>query len=128
MISQSRMFSKLTRNPTGDAGFKAIFRKKENMKNLLESFVVTEEIEDMSYLSNPAVVKDGNRTIKFDVLVKDHNGSSFIVEVQKVNLTAPSAKWIYYSTREYNEQARVSWRSLLESITWMPNRWASTDI
>ena len=46
MPFQSRMFSNLTRNPTSDAGFKAIFRKKENILALpLEKFILEELLE-----------------------------------------------------------------------------------
>ena len=110
-------------NPYTDFGFKKLFGTEMN-KDLLISFLnalfsgSANEIEDVRYLNGENLGDGyGDRRSVFDVYCSASDGSRFIVEMQKAELTYFKDRSVYYATTPIRQQApKGKWDYHLENV------------
>ena len=110
-------------NPYTDFGFKKLFGTEMN-KDLLISFLnalfsgSANEIEDVRYLNGENLGDGyGDRRSVFDVYCSASDGSRFIVEMQKAELTYFKDRSVYYATTPIRQQApKGKWDYRLENV------------
>ena len=98
-------------NPFVDRGFKILFGQessKELLIELINDLLEGEHhVEDLSYMDkeDPGETTDG-RGIVFDLLCKDQDGTTFIVELQNARQTYFYERALYYLCRTIASQGK----------------------
>ena len=98
-------------NPFVDRGFKILFGQessKELLIELINDLLEGEHhVEDLSYMDkeDPGETTDG-RGIVFDLLCKDKDGTTFIVELQNARQTYFYERALYYLCRMIASQGK----------------------
>ena len=98
-------------SPFVDRGFKILFgqeNSKELLIDLLNDLLEGEHhVEDLSYMDkeNPSETTDG-RGVIFDLLCKDQDGTTFIVELQNARQTYFYERALYYLCRMIASQGK----------------------
>ena len=98
-------------NPFVDRGFKILFGQessKELLIELINDLLEGEHhVEDLSYMDkeDPSETTDGRGTV-FDLLCKDQDGTTFIVELQNARQTYFYERALYYLCRTIASQGK----------------------
>ena len=98
-------------NPFVDRGFKILFGQessKELLIELINDLLEGEHhVEDLSYMDkeDPGETTDGRGTV-FDLLCKDQDGTTFIVELQNARQTYFYERALYYLCRTIASQGK----------------------
>ena len=98
-------------NPFVDRGFKILFGQessKELLIELINDLLEGEHhVEDLSYMDkeDPGETTDGRGTV-FDLLCKDQDGTTFIVELQNARQTYFYERALYYLCRMIASQGK----------------------
>ena len=98
-------------NPFVDRGFKILFGQessKELLIELINDLLEGEHhVEDLSYMDkeDPSETTDGRGTV-FDLLCKDQDGTTFIVELQNARQTYFYERALYYLCRTIVSQGK----------------------
>ena len=98
-------------NPFVDRGFKILFGQessKELLIELINDLLEGEHhVEDLSYMDkeDPGETTDGRGTV-FDLLCKDQDGTTFIVELQNARQTYFYERALYYLCRTIVSQGK----------------------
>ena len=98
-------------NPFVDRGFKILFGQessKELLIELINDMLEGEHhVEDLSYMDkeDPGETTDGRGTV-FDLLCKDQDGTTFIVELQNARQTYFYERALYYLCRMIASQGK----------------------
>ena len=98
-------------NPFVDRGFKILFGQessKELLIELINDLLEGEHhVEDLSYMDkeDPSETTDGRGTV-FDLLCKDQDGTTFIVELQNARQTYFYERALYYLCRMIVSQGK----------------------
>ena len=98
-------------NPFVDRGFKILFGQessKELLIELINDLLEGERhVEDLSYMDkeDPSETTDGRGTV-FDLLCKDQDGTTFIVELQNARQTYFYERALYYLCRMIASQGK----------------------
>ncbi|WP_251967334.1 Rpn family recombination-promoting nuclease/putative transposase [Parabacteroides sp. AD58] len=98
-------------NPFVDRGFKILFGQessKELLIELINDLLEGEHhVEDLSYMDkeDPSETTDGRGTV-FDLLCKDQDGTTFIVELQNARQTYFYERALYYLCRMIASQGK----------------------
>jgi hypothetical protein len=104
LVSHVAGFSTHTikRDPRRDSAFKAVFKDKTALKSLLSALYDTRIVE-LDYLTSYLHTPE-ERSVRFDLRVKDLSGSEFIVQFEKTAFDEQMSRWIHNAARGYCTQ------------------------